>query len=419
MKARKLLSSITALALSLSLVAPAFAAQEGTSTGTGEVEFVYNKNIFSVELPITPETDYAYNFVLDPYDALKVSAADKIASGADAKKLYFSNWTDANNDQVVDEDEIEYGNTSDMRVIKNLSSFAVDVTLSVTVSNLGDLQLASDPSDWGSDGDLEDDAAMYLAIDGHTMVGAGLANNAAATESAEVVVEEDGTAVELKATLAAPTTYTDTDAVNPYILTTSDEKVTEENPKGYSYGWNEAYDHSKNTAASYYAFWLTGEINTSSTVDWKDLGTLASTVDITWSVEPDDTLNFTEGDFVDGNAPAVPAGPTVPTIEDVEITSDATTVEIKANLAGDAVAIGTVEYMFNGSTSFTALTSASYLEIDGDTMTLKGTHVTSSTKLIGKGGGTYKVTFVDVDGDTVVDEDGEAVTVTFTITVTD
>ncbi len=453
-KNQKLVALALAMSMAFGSALPAFAAensQEGTGQGDGSVEGIVASDVFDVVLPAANDT---FDFILDPQGLIK-------ATGENNSKYEDVSFGDGN--LFFQNDATNYSNISNSLTITNKSTMDVHVQLDATVTKLtvGDGEDAKSAVLTEDDGfESDTSASIYLAL-----------NTTVTTEYLDEAREDEETTV-LTATGAQFKTTLDGANEGTYVVVYDDDKG--------QYNYVIDSDIAEGDFAEHFSsmeFTLTGACNPNG--DWEGMSELAPEVKLTWYVGVEEktkkfTVDFDLGEHGDSEAPSSltnvvdgstiteqkPADPTdssgdwaftgwytdsdctvpfdfdegtitkdmtlyagwsevlkVPTIEDVEITSDATTVEITANLAGDAVAIGTVEYMFNGGTSFTTLTSASYLEIAGDTMTLKGTHVTGGTKLIGKGGGTYKVTFVDEEGQTVLGEDGEALTVTFQITV--
>lgn len=244
MKIKKILATILAASMTLGMATTAFAAEnpaEGGATGTGDVEFVYNANVFRVALPTEPENDTTYNFTLDPLGAIE----DTQGAGLDGEvsnygSVYFAN--------VGEEGVVTYSQTSDAKTIVNKSTFEVTVSIEATVEGIDGVTLAA--SDELTD--EGEDAELYLAL-----IGAG----------EDLTVLEESTTTEF--TLAG-------DPANYEVKYEDGE---------YSYELKVGADFTDGTAN----LQLTGACNNS--VAWAELGELAPTVEIIWSVAPtDDTL---------------------------------------------------------------------------------------------------------------------------------
>lgn len=242
-------------------------ADEGSQTGTGDIEGIVNTDVFSVVLPTA--TEETYKFILDPQGL--IAATDSAAySGATftGSNLYFNSA------------ENVYGDTSAVLTAINKSSFDVDIDLKATLTDYDGLAVKSSADD--ATGETTD-PAIYLAIKKEAGT---VAYNYEGTPSIEMtnaaaasaITEEDGVAsVSATQELAAPATDDNNKAA--YVYNYADGE--------YSYVLNNAWEGNFNGVA----FALTGAINTydptsASTVDgWADLANITPSVNVVWSIE--------------------------------------------------------------------------------------------------------------------------------------
>jgi len=241
-------------------------AEEGSQTGTGDIEGIVNTDVFSVVLPTA--TDATYKFILDPQGLIEATNSAAY-SGATftGNNLYFKSAADT------------YGDTSAVLTAVNKSSFGVDINLKATLTGYDGLTVASSASDATSE---TDDPAIYLAIKkeagtvAHDAATPSIALTNSATSEA-VVVSEGVAAANVTMPLAAPTA--DENSKPAYVYSYADDE--------YSYVLNSAWEGNFNGVA----FALTGAINTydptsASTVEgWADLADITPSVNVVWSIE--------------------------------------------------------------------------------------------------------------------------------------
>lgn len=131
----KKFKQLTAVALAVTMVAGSSMAvlaeepvKEGTVTGSGELEGTVDTDVWNVVLPTEVAGDTTYNFILDPEGLITATnAAHYQGKTFEANaSLFFNN---AAADKVTD-----YSSTSDAKQIVNKSSYAVDVTVTATVT---------------------------------------------------------------------------------------------------------------------------------------------------------------------------------------------------------------------------------------------------------------------------------------------
>lgn len=259
-------------------------ADEGSQTGTGDIEGIVNTDVFSVVLPTA--TDATYKFILDPQGLIEATNSAAY-SGATftGNNLYFNSAADT------------YGDTSAVLTAVNKSSFGVDINLKATLTGYDGLTVASSASDATSE---TDDPAIYLAIKKE----AGTVAHDAATPSIEltnsatseaIAVSDGVAAANVTMTLAAPAA--DENSKPAYVYSYADDE--------YSYELNSAWEGNFNGVA----FALTGAINTydptsASTVDgWADLANITPSVNVVWSIEnPNDAAAEEIASIVSGDA---------------------------------------------------------------------------------------------------------------------
>lgn len=347
MKIKKILAVITAMTMIMSLASTAFAAVEGGTEGSGELEFVYNANVFQVTLPTIADGDTTYDFTLDPMGAIEATEGAALDGNFTAASLYFANWTDDGNG-TVDDGEIEYSNTSDAKTIINKSSFAVDVTVTATLAE-GALTVGENSAV------LVDESAMKTGED--------------AAQAELYLALTDGTNTEALADNTATLTIEDVAATADSYKVTYDEETGK-----YSYDLDENLTDDDFTAVE---IKLTGACN--DYTGWADLEGLAPTVEITWNVAPAASEALAEGDYDDRNTPAVTA--------DIIITAGATDNKTLTVTIPEGASVSKITY----GESNTTLTKTTYWTISGTTLTIKGTHL----KNLAEGTYTYTITFSD------------------------
>lgn len=284
MKTKKILAMILAASMTMGLATNALAADpSGSTTGEGSVEFVYNENVFQVELPTVPEGDDTLDFKLDPQ---KVMDATKDESGitiTGSPSLVFTNVAAGTDGLLNTEDDvISYSNTSDSYKIINKSSF--DVTVTVDAAIVG-----------------EDADAKKAAVTGEDSVEAKfvdtLTSSADPTDAEIVLTLTDGTETDNidGTTYTAQITFDITAQANAYEV-----KYDGTKPEGeqYSYDLKSDTDLTDPTFADETAeIKLTGECNNHT--NWTKLEEIKPEVEVTWTVAPKDVT-----DYDDRNTPA-------------------------------------------------------------------------------------------------------------------
>lgn len=245
----KKFKKVLALALAMTLVVgssmTAFAAEStpGQSTtveGTGTVEGSVNTDVWNVVLPETVSGDNTYDFILDPEGLIAETDAVKY-SGADFEEdanLFF---------QVVSGSGVAYSATSDAKKIVNKSSYAVDVTVSATVT--AGTGVAINP-----DATFANDttASIYMAVEDSASHLAAVAANGTVSVVSTMAAAKDG----------------------------SYEVVYDTESASYTY---ELVDSPAADAFAEYSFQLTGACN--SAADWSDLTEVEPTVQVVYKVD--------------------------------------------------------------------------------------------------------------------------------------
>lgn len=212
-------------------------ADNGSTTGEGQLEGTVGTDVFSVVLPTLADPDTTFDFILDPEGLIAATSGDRYTGKTfeDDATLFFANTAaGAAND---------YSSTSDALEVVNKSSIAVDVSLSATVTGADGITLSEDET-------FTDDtsASMYLAIkdaDGETAItasGAAVSKQMAAATNA----------YEIK--------WNDTEGKYEYALKDS---VTD-------------------TAFEKYSFQLTGASNKAG--NWSNLAEVTPSVEVVWNV---------------------------------------------------------------------------------------------------------------------------------------
>ncbi len=238
---KKIAAGLLAATMVVSSSMVAF-ADEGSTTGAGELEGTVSTDVFNVALPVIPEdgSDTTFDFILDPEGLIKATNAEKYESATFGEgTLFFANESKDNEGNSF----YTYSNTSDALTITNYSSIAVDVSLSAAVSEAEDITLTKDST-------FKDDtsASIYLAITDGTN-----------TEA----ITDDGASVNTKMDAAGEGAYS--------IEWNSEEEK-------YEYQLDETNDELFST----YSFQLTGASNSAG--DWSGLADIAPSVEVVWNV---------------------------------------------------------------------------------------------------------------------------------------
>ena len=153
-----MLAPMSAMAADSTTTSPAGSSAQGT----GNLEGYVNKDVFSVQLPtITDQT--IFNFTLDPQKLLNSTGGK---TGAPDKDKY-----EVGSTLFFKQTDDKYKNTSQTLTAINTGTNKVNVTLSATASNLGNLKLSDTEAMSGTD------TSIYLAL---TQTGADDANSDAA-----------------------------------------------------------------------------------------------------------------------------------------------------------------------------------------------------------------------------------------------
>jgi hypothetical protein len=216
-----------------------------TTTGTGKVEGIVDKDVLAYVLPTS---NNEFDFTLDPQgliDATKTSTGAQIATSAAGGTLFFT------------DSDSKYNNTSAALTIYNAGTTKIDVTLNATVTGLTkdnatialntDKTFANDTS-----------ASIYLGV--ITKVGTGSAD-------AAVAITEDGVSI---------TKTLDAVASSKYETTKSGDTYSYSRVSGFS----AATDGVPMTVS------LEGASNSAaSTADWQAVSAVKPGVDIVWTVE--------------------------------------------------------------------------------------------------------------------------------------
>lgn len=233
----------TAMLCSTMVVSAASTDETGNITGKGELEGYVDKKVYSVELPTVTTVD----FTIDPQGLLGIADSTNYTLGAGA--VYFTNDGGESADT--------YSGTSDEVKVGNLSSYALDVTATVTVTlpencgftmaeSLDALDTATTPMLW-----------LGLIAGAEDAVTLAAGDTAIAKQQVAAVPEVNGDTV------------------------TAGYKVKVEGDAGaytYSYALTDGYE-----AENFATFKLTGKCDT--TADWGDVTETAMTdvVKIVWS----------------------------------------------------------------------------------------------------------------------------------------
>ena len=134
---------------------------EGTTTGSGNVEGILNKEVFKVDLPVIPEdgSDDTFNFILDPQGLIKdtnAAAYDGASFDSKAAGLYFKN---------TDGTDTWYSAQSDYLKAINMSTVPVDISITAAFGGATkradnkDIYLTTD--EYFTD---DTDTTLYLAL---------------------------------------------------------------------------------------------------------------------------------------------------------------------------------------------------------------------------------------------------------------
>lgn len=326
MKLKKLMAVGLAATMVMGSSVVAFAdepANTGNTTGTGTVEGVVNKDVFSFVLPTINVGTSPLTFTLDPQGLIAESMANS-AGKADYTGKTFE--TDATlffaNDKSAGAAN-DYSSKSDKLKITNKGTVKADVTLKASVSDNEGISLSSDKT-------FADDttASMYLAV-------IDTADN-----TAGVPITDNGATI--SATLDA------VDASNYEVKYDTGESK-------YKY---ELKTGVKDTEFKTYEFQIEGACNAKG--DWSDLTTVAPKLDLVWSIE----------EHKDTKAPSI-ATTSYTMVE-------GTATEVNVNLGGgDLAATGISKITYtNSSGAERELATANY-SLSGNKLTFTSTYIDS------------------------------------------
>lgn len=156
-----------AVALAIVMVAgcsmTAFAAEEnqGTVTGSGELEGTVSTDVWNVQLPTKVVGDTTYDFILDPEGLIEETEAARYsgATFTGDTGMFFANVSGGD----VSGGDVSYSPTSDAKTIINKSSYAVDVTVTATVKaavSSGNAVTITEDNTFAND----KTASIYLAL---------------------------------------------------------------------------------------------------------------------------------------------------------------------------------------------------------------------------------------------------------------
>lgn len=103
---------------------------EGTTTGSGEVEGILDKEVFKVDLPVIPNdgSDTTFDFILDPQGLIRdtdSAAYDGADFDSKAAGLYFKN---------TDGSDTWYSAESDFLKAVNMSTIPVDISITASLA---------------------------------------------------------------------------------------------------------------------------------------------------------------------------------------------------------------------------------------------------------------------------------------------
>lgn len=254
---RKNLSKFVALAMAGAMMIvpiPASAAEvdsedaaQGTTTGTGDVEGIVNKDVFKVELPTVATGDTTFNFILDPQGLItdtNGSAYTDATFAPDAKGLYFAN-------PVTGGTTVEYKASSPALSAKNKGTTNVDVTLTAAAKDLSTADYSIALSD--SDTFVDKSTSVYLAL---------------VSGSQTATLTKDGATI---------TDTLDAAPADAYEVTYNSTESK------YEYGLTAAAQAADYTGFDSLDFNLVGACNTNA--DWAAAKDATPGVDVAWQLE--------------------------------------------------------------------------------------------------------------------------------------
>ncbi|MBQ8526918.1 MAG: hypothetical protein IJ429_00465 [Lachnospiraceae bacterium] len=227
------------------------APAEGSASGSGEIEGIVDKDVFCVSLPTIAEDSDIFNFILDPQQLIAETDAAAFDVGTtfeEGASLFFKSVVSGNTISANSTDD--YASQSSSLIIRNKSTFDVDVDVEAELKDLSDEAgtytiVPKDAEDYTDD----TNTSMYLAVKLGDSTTAITAEGATASATVSKVDEEDYEVV-----------YTEED--------------------GYKFELKDDVTEFPATSIS-----LAGSCNTNAEVDWEAAKTAAPSVDLTWSVD--------------------------------------------------------------------------------------------------------------------------------------
>ncbi|MBQ8197880.1 MAG: hypothetical protein IJZ76_00430 [Lachnospiraceae bacterium] len=227
------------------------APAEGSASGSGEIEGIVDKDVFCVSLPTIAENSDIFNFILDPQQLIAETEGAAFDGGTtfeEGASLFFESVVSGNS--ISANSTKDYASQSSSLIIKNKSTFDVDVDVEAELKDLSDEAgtytiVPKDTEDYTDD----TTTSMYLAVKLGNSATAITADGATASATIAKVADDSYEVV-----------YTDED--------------------GYTYELKEDVTEFPATSIS-----LAGSCNTNADVDWEAAKTAAPSVDLTWSVD--------------------------------------------------------------------------------------------------------------------------------------
>lgn len=251
----------------------AFAADEGGETsGSGQLDIVEQTDIFKVEVPVIPENDTTFNYILDPTGVIKETNAEKYAGKkfAENQTLYFANAKADETDTTTP----DYSNVSDKLTVTNKSTMDVTVKVTASIEAIDGITMA--------------DSATFAEDVTNPMLYLALKDDVAA--NADKAIKAD-TPAEFTATVEA--------LADAYETKYKDGKYVKELK-------------SDATGFKTYSFQVTGACNAKG--DWAKFKDAPPKIDIVWSIKD----------------------PTVPEVTGPQVTLSAEGLITISNLTADA-----------------------------------------------------------------------------------
>ncbi len=243
-----MLAPMSAMAADSTTTSPAGSSAQGT----GNLEGYVNKDVFSVQLPTITDQSI-FNFTLDPQKLLNSTGGH---GGDSAKNKY-----EADSTLFFKQADDNYKNTSQTLTAINTGTNKVNVTLSATASNLGNLKLSDTEAMSGTD------TSIYLAL---TQTGA-------ADADADAALKED-TGASL------------TGSLNGVSKDLFETKYKDSLPGNYEFVLKDtekaSIDTDNGTKFPRVTFGLKGAANATDGVDWSTVDTTSTqpTVDVKWTL---------------------------------------------------------------------------------------------------------------------------------------